>query len=400
MFRKFYFVPVLFIALFAMSSISTFAQGRVTGMVLIKKGDAEPVPFQGAKVDCYRIDIKQKCRSTKTNKRGEFLILGMPWTSKVVLAVSGEGVSPIVSPDITPSDKQIKLLVQEGNGEVFTEDRVREILKEVPAPTSGGGKISKEDKAAIEAREKEIADIKARNEKKEEKNKLRIQYLKEGEEAFKSKDWGLAIEKFGAGYDVDPTYLGSAPLFLNNKAIAIKQKTIQDFNAAVNSKDKPRIRKAQLAIVSDFADSLELVNKAANMLKNGKADESINAENIKKGILLSEETAKDTYVIMGKINVNLASYLSSEEDSARAVKIYKDSLTLLPKNPDVIAGIGLALFSSSGYTNKQEEKQEALNYMAYYMKEAPKGHSMRAAIKGLMDFLVGDEKMKPQALKK
>jgi tetratricopeptide (TPR) repeat protein len=385
MLRKIYFVPILFIGLFIIGSITVSAQATIGGTVTMKKADSEEkVPVAGAKVDCYRLDIKQGCRSAETNKKGEFLFLGIPYSAKVVLVVSGEGLNPVYFPNVPAGTEDVEIEVLKGNGEVLTEEAVREALEKA-VPVSG--ELTAEQKAELAKREAEIAKIEANNAKIEEKNKLRVQYLEEGNAAFNKKDWDLAITKFEDGYKIDPEYLGSAPVFLNNKAQALKQRTVDNYNEAVKSKDKNMINKARADSIKDFTEALVSANKSYLMNKNAKPAEIIDATKTKETVKLSEAIVKDIFRIMSIMNITLASNLTTEEDATTAVSLYQTSLKMLPDNPDVIAGLAMALYSSAEFKGNKEEKKASLDFWNQYKKVAPKDHSQQATADGMIEFL-------------
>src|SRR3712207_6539389 len=62
---------------------------------------------------------------------------------------------------------------------------------------------------------KKRADISAQNERVQNEDKLIAAAIKEGNAAFNSKNYDLAIAKFDEGFNINQTYLGSAPVFLN-----------------------------------------------------------------------------------------------------------------------------------------------------------------------------------------
>lgn len=393
MFRKNYFVPVLFIALFMLGAISISAQATVSGKVEMTKADGEKVPVAGAKVECYRLDISATCRSTETNKKGEFLFLGIPITSQVVLAVSGEGISPRISPNLKPGSEGVVIEVFEGDGKVLTEQEVREVIASVP--TSGTGELTKEQKEEQAKLEKERAEIEAKNEKARNRNSLWDKYTKEGTEANKNKQYDVAAKAFEEGYQVDPEYLGAAPVFLNLKGDALLNHGITKYNVAVKAGDKAGLNTAKAEVVKLFAEALIGVNKAYQMTKNAKPADIVSPENNKKNNKISIDVAKSIVSKMILMKLAFSSYIADEKEAETAVKLYKDTLVMIPNDPDILAGLGLSLYMAAEFLGDKSLRQESLNYYTEYMKVAPKDHSEQAAAAEFIELFT-NEKLKPQ----
>ncbi|NNE98537.1 MAG: hypothetical protein HKN25_05900 [Pyrinomonadaceae bacterium] len=394
MFRKNFFVTLLLTALFAVGGISVFGQATTEGTVFKKNAEGADVPVEGVKVDCYRVDVNQTCRSTTTDSKGRFTFIGLPVAAKVFLAVSGTGFAPQVVP-VVKLGQSVVVSLEDGDGSVPTEDEVRQAAR---AYATNKGELTEAQKKEIEELEKKRAEIAAKNEKAQRNNEQWQTFLKEGNDAFNAGDMDTAIEKFNAGYEVDKTFVGAAPVFLNNKATALRQRAVSVYNAAAKSKDRAQIDKAREAAAKDFGDALEAANESYRLSTNAKPTEITNQANHKKNIKNSEDSIKDVLRIMGQINLNLATYIGTEEDATRAVAAYKDTLKIIPNNPDVLSGLGLALFQSSAFKGIPAEKQESLNYLDHFMKIAPKDHKMRTAAADLIAYLTKEEKLKPQKI--
>lgn len=396
MFRRILFAPFACAVLFAAAAVSVSAQATIGGKVEMKKSETETVPVEGAKVDCYRVDIVQSCRSTTTNSRGEFLLLGVPYTGQVVLAVSGEGLAPRLSPIIKGGSEGVVIETVAGDGNVPTEEQVRAAV----AGMATTGELTEEQKKAQAEYEKKVKEITAKNEEAKNKNALYDKYSSEGDAAYKQQDFALAAEKYEEGYKVDPEYMGSAPVFLNKRADALLNKAIIAYNTAIKTGDKATIDKAKAEVARDMSDALTTVNKAYGMTTNAKPAEIISPDAHKKNIKASVDVAKSIVSTMVKMNVSLASYIADENDAENAVKIYKDTLVMLPGDPDVMAGLALSLYLSGEFLGNKEKKQESLNYWTEYTKVAPKDHSQQAAAAEFIDILTNIDKLKAQSVNK
>lgn len=395
MFRKDYLFIFLFITFVTIGSSEVFAQTitgssttdkpkTIGGIIEKKSSDGKKAPAEGVKIDCYRMDVKESCGSTVTDAKGEFS-LSVPEKSDVVLATSGTGLAASVVTSIR-MDTTNAIDVSEGDGAVPSEENVRYVAL---VAYKEGGKLSAEQKKELADLEERTAKAQANNEKIKEKNEARTRLVKEGSDAFNQGNFDLAIAKFEEGYQLDPEFIGSAPSFLNNKAQALKQRAVNKYNEAAKSKDAGRIRQEKESLVKDFTEALDSVTKAYSLVKNSEKSGGGNATTNKEVLKFSESIVRDALKVLSQLNLNLAS--NTEEETTKGVKISKDLLVMLPKDPDVLAILGLSLFASG-------EMQESLNYFAYYMEVAPKEHNRREAVGELVTYLTTDEKLKPQKI--
>src|ERR1051325_10087092 len=79
------------------------------------------------------------------------------------------------------------------------------------------------DETPTEEYRRKVDKTEEKNRQIEENNQKIAQALIDGRAAYNKKDYQSAIEKFDEGYNLDPNYWGTAPIFLNNKAIALTQ---------------------------------------------------------------------------------------------------------------------------------------------------------------------------------
>ena len=393
MFRKEYFSTFLFITIFLAGSVLTFAQNKtIGGRVELKKAEGAKTPVEGVQIDCYRVDIKQKCRSAKTDKKGEFTIIGIPIGASVFLAVSGPGIAPQVTPARLDNTNVVE--VKEGEGPALTEQQVREVAL---AYASQKGNLTAEQKKELEELEKKRAEIAANNEKIEKKNEAKQRLIKEGNAAFNKKDYDTAIVKFDEGYKVDTEFLGSAPVFLNNKAMALKERAVRVYNAA--AKSKTLNEEIRIKVAKDFNQSLDAAITSYSMLKGAKSAEIENATSHKANIKTAEDVVKDSFRIMNIIQLNLGTYISDEKDAEKVVSIYKTSWEILPKDNNVLVGLGLALYTASAFTGNVDQKQESIDYLAHFLKVAPKNHKMYTGASELVAVMKSEDKLKPRKVK-
>ena len=96
----------------------------------------------------------------------------------------------------------------------------------------------------------------------------------------------------------------------------------------------------------------------------------------------------------GKAQRILANYLMEAYDYTAAIVEYKKALKYAKNDPDIIARIGLALYS----TGEKANSQEALNYIDYFLKIAPPNHEMRSGMPEIIKDLTKNQKLKPQKI--
>jgi tetratricopeptide (TPR) repeat protein len=428
MLRNKLFTPLFLASLILTGAAAVFGQtAAVGGRVELKKADGTTVPVENATVDCYRSDAGLKCRSTQTNSRGEFTFLGIPFSGRVILAVSGPGISPVVYPGVKAGQEDIVIQVNEGEGPALTEEEVRK--QEALFLANPTGELTEDQKKAQEEYEKKVAEIKAKNEKIEKKNAIIERTLKEGNEAYNAGNYDLAIAKYEEGIEADPDFVGSAPTLLNNKGAAFKKRAVEVYNAAAKTKDQAQIATAKVKAAEDLASSLESYAKSWEVLKNAKQEDITDQNNYKAAKVSAADGGRDAVRIMvlikavdGKHNVaakelteayiggetdkkkqaeaqsNMAAYLFEGGDFAGSVVEYRKAYELSPKDPDVLAKYSLALYTVAEANQDAAMKQESLNVMEVYLSAAPKDHSLRADIAGLADYLKTTEKMKPQKM--
>ncbi|REJ77289.1 MAG: hypothetical protein DWQ47_12930 [Acidobacteria bacterium] len=426
MLRKGIFTSLFLFAFFVAAAIPALAQAQVSGRVELKKADGTTEPVAGASVDCYRTDSEIGCRSATTNDKGEFTFLGIPYNGTVALAVSGPGIAPIVYPGIKAGNDKVVVQVSEGDGSGIDEAEARRVAAAWAAnPT---GELTEEQRKAQEEYERKLREINEKNAKIEEKNALVERVLKEGNTAFQAKDYDTAIAKFHEGYEADPDFAGSAPLLLNNKGMALKQRAVIVYNEGAQSKDSAKLAAAKKAASEDLSLALESFSKALEVASQTGAAEIRTPELLKKDKFTSADGGRDAIRLMVLIkavdseraeaakNV-IGYYLEAEQDKGKkaeaqgalasfllegydyegAVAEFRKAYEMSSSDPEIVGKFGLALFTLSEVNQDAAMKQESLNYMDKYLSVAPQDHSLRDGIQGAVEALKA-EGMKPQKL--
>ena len=418
MFRKSYFTILLAAALFSGGGISAFAQaGMARGIVELKKAEGAGVPLADVVIDIYRTDILGKLPSAKTNKKGEFTILGFLPGARYALAVSAPNVRADVFPNIKAGDEKLTITVIEGDGKAFTEEQVRQLLTTTPKDVPPA-KMTEAQKKELAELEKKNAAISENNKKAENANAIVSKSLSEGAKAFSEKNYDLAISKFDEGINADPDFEGSAPVLLNNKSAALLNRAILKYNTAI--KGDPSGKAAALeSVKKDLSESVAASNKSLQILKTATNTDA----NVQKAYGLvkirSYQNAIDGYTKMFSMNIDstkgkealtaLEEYSALETDalkrnqwqliladgfrqagnSADAVIAYRKVIEVTPDNPDALAGLGLSLFSVGAGTVPENtaQMQEGLNFMQRFADIAPETHPLKASVKEVVEYL-------------
>jgi hypothetical protein len=81
-------------SLVVLASITTFAQtSQIEGRVFIEGADGQKVPLAGAQVDLFRTDMRGTW-DVKTDQRGSFIRIGLPYKGIYVVAFSHPYATP------------------------------------------------------------------------------------------------------------------------------------------------------------------------------------------------------------------------------------------------------------------------------------------------------------------
>ena len=426
MLSKKYFVFLTAVALFLTGSFAAFAQtAPVRGKVELKKADGTVVPVMNAVIDVYRMDAKGKLPSGKTDKKGSFAFAGLPLGQVFAMSISAPGIRADIFPNVKAGADGLTFTVSEGDGKILTEDEVRAAL-------AGSGTAntqqappqeSEEAKKAKAENEKQVAEVTAKNKKIEGATAIITAALKDGTTAFEAKNYDLAIAKFDEGFNADPDYAGTAPVLLNNKALALR---LRGFDAYKQS-TTDAANKASLMekAKNDFSASADASQKALDILKAAAPDAALQKSyDANKYNALANLTENYRLMILTKAdqtktkeaNIAFVEYIAAEPDAAKkskaqlqlgdimreagdsenAITAYRKVLETTPDSADAMAGLGLSLFNVGVSTDNKTQMQEGLNFMQKFADTAPATHPLKASVKDAVDYLKNEEKLTPQ----
>jgi len=418
----------------AFAAVSATAQvGELRGHVYMQQADGNKVPLADADIDVYRTDIKGDYH-TKTNKKGEFVFAGLPFTGEYTVTASHPTANPTFWPKFKVGRQILcELTVTPGNGKKLTLD---EIKAGAPATTpaggsSSGGGESAADKAKREEMMRKNAEIEAGNKKITEANAVVNRTFTAGNTALsaavaaaRAKNSAEAVQKyteaitqFDEGLAADP----AQPALLTNKAVALKGRGIEYYNSTVTGQTEDKTATLEKAR-TDFRAAADAGNKAVTMLKaQGTPTDPAELEKLTKNKYAAFVTYADAMrLFVTKVDGSQADagmnayrdYISVETDPVKkkqaqldaaqmlldsgaadkAYEEFKQLVTEQPDNPDANLGAGLSLFA----IQDKAKFQEAANYLQHYVDVAPDGHKYKADAQAILTELKNVEKVVPE----
>jgi tetratricopeptide (TPR) repeat protein len=423
MFRTLFSGAVIFLVTLFVLDAQVYSQtGQIRGTVMLMKTGGGKAPVADALVEAYNMEVESgEAISAKTNGKGEFGIV-VASGKKYALVVSGPGIAPTMSRNITAGMVGLDVAVVAGDGTHYAEPQVREALKKL---ANEKPMTEAEQRKAQEDYQKQVAKHNEEKAKAENTNKIVNAALKDGDTAFKAKDWSTAIAKFDEGINADPDFEGSAPVLLNYKGVALKSRAFEAYERG--SKADPATKAAELEKAkADFLASLEAYDRGLKILEAAKAADAAEQANLDKSKynLLANEVesyrlivrtkadptkAKDAAGVYDKYfaietdvakkqaaRLALADMLRESGESEPAIAAYRIVLETAPDNPDALAGIGLSLFNVGVSEDNKPKMQEGLNFMQKFADTAPDTHPLKASVKDAVDYLKTEQKLAPQ----
>jgi tetratricopeptide (TPR) repeat protein len=432
-----YFIGALAVAvLLAVASVPAFAQvGELRGSVFMQQADGQKVPLADARIDVYRTDIKGKYE-TKTNKRGEFVFAGLPFTGTYTVVASHATARANFVPGVKVGrGAPVEITVTPGDGKALTFEELEKMggTSTAPPAAAATGGNSAADKAKAEEMRKKNEEIENANKKITEANEVIGRTFKVGNEALgaanlasKANNPEQAIQKYSeavTSYDEGLAADPEQPAILTNKAVALKARGVERFNSAIRSKtlDDAGKTAALDAAKSDFKAAADASSKAVTMLKaqtapTDPAELDRFTKNKYAAILTNAEAMR---LFVSKVDATQADagltafkdYIAMETDPAKKSKAQLDAAQMLldagaadkalvefqavlaaqPDNPEANLGAGLALYAAQD----KAKYQEAANYLQHFVNVAPDSNPLKDDAKAILAELKSSEKVVP-----
>ncbi len=434
MFRKSYLYLFLAAAISLAAQINAYAQmGPVNGTVVLSTADGKTVPVANAVIDVYRTDVKGGFPSAKTNKSGEFNFAGMLFSAEYAFAVSAPNCAPIIFPNVKAGQEKLVITLYPGDGHKFTEAEARKGAADAPKGGEANSGISEDEKKAMAELDKKNAEIMAKNEKMKNADSIAAKSNSEGNVAVNAENYDLAIAKFNEGIEAVPDYVGSTPIMLNGKMIALKGKAYRIYKEGATSADAS-VKTAKYAEANKlYDDALAAFQQGLAVIKAAAPAANPADQKQREGSTLALYTiATEVHRLKASVdssktaeaNTVITEYIAMEPDAAKkinaqmalgdifrrtgdlekAVAAYRQVLVLKPDHADAMGSLGLSLFGqgASMMPEDKEMEQEGLNFMQKYIDLSPisptdsqQTKELKASIKESVDYLKA-QKMAPQ----
>ena len=367
---------------------------------------ADRSPIEGAAVDIYRTDIKGRYQ-TKTDRKGNFTY-PVPHQGTFTVIVSAPGYAAGYKPNVRITMKlpDLNFALDKGNGARPSIEEVERFM------ASGGGR---EDPAAAEARMKAEAEYaKAKAEKDQfDARKARFDA---GATAMEAQDYTTAITEFSAAIygleNADPAYYGELlGVGGRNLAETHYRVGVDLFNQSARENDKAKKDAAK----DHLTKGARAIAMAIKYTPNGEAIYAIQGKTLallvdKFGEADQAETGANAYLKASETELDAkkkVDFIVQAGDVYRygymtdkAVATYKMALASDPNNLSAYYGIGLACMGTSeGDDAKRKEIwQTAADYLKVFAEKAS-GDPRATEVKGLLDMLAKDFKIKPRPIK-
>lgn len=421
MFRKIgYSFLVAFAA--AIFTASAAAQvGQISGMIEFKAADGTVTPFEGATVEVFRTDNKSSGVSETTDKKGQFRFAGLTTSGTYVISISAPGASPQIYPAVKPPLENVKFVLEPGDGRKLTAEEVRTAAAQAADANTEEGKKAQ---AEFEAKKKEIE---AKNAKILKETEIIQASLKDGNTAFEAKNWDGAIAKYDEGINANPTFAGSAPVLMNNKGAALRERAVATYNQNVKNADVTAKVAAFAKVKEDLGNAADTYHKSWTLLQNASATD-ISDPKVKEAqtgvavrgavdsfrLMSQTEQVDETKIDAAKAMIPV--YIGMETDQAKkeqaklilgdlyrvvgdadnAITEYRKVIEASPENLDALAGLGLSLVNAGYINDNKDQLQEGANYLQKFASAAPNTHKYKDDALGLIESLKTEQKIAPQ----
>ena len=432
MYKSLWRGPFLILFLLTIPSMKAFAQvGEIGGQVFMRSANGQKVPLGDAQIDVFRVDMTTAKFTAKTDRTGVFLVVGLPFIGRYVVAASFPNAAPAWANCRVNNNVPIELVLTPGNGKRLTLDDIKS-AGAGPANTSNSSPESSADRGARDGIARKNAELEASNKKITQANEIITRAFKAGNDALtaanvasKSRDSDLAVRRFTeavAQYDeglaADPEQVA----LLTNKAVALKGRGVERFNTAVMAPDGASKSAAMQAAKDDLKAAADAATKAVGLIKvqpipTDAAELKIYNANKYAALVARAQSMRLFVPKGGEIHADEGAaayreYIAAESDPAARAKAHQEMaqmlldagqadaalvefraiLTTQPNSPEANLGAGMACYASAEKT----KFQQAANYLQRFVDTAPDTNPMKADVKAILAELKNTENITPQ----
>lgn len=407
------------------ASVAAPAQtGALRGSVKLIAADGSTTPVAGATVDVFRTDIAGEYH-TKSDKKGEWVFAGLPFTGEYVVSVSAPGAQPTAKSGVKAGrDVSVDIVLNSGDGKKLTKDEAIGVSKGGGVGTSNGG--GGESAAAKAKREEELKKYEAEKNRVTNINETLNRTFKAGQDALTAKNYDEAIKQFDEGLAADPEQV----VLYSRKSLALRLRGVDHYNTSIKGTDQTQKAADMENAKKDFQGAVDAANKGLE-LANKEApatDPQAQAGQASKKLEVLAFRAEAMRLLVktdpsqgGAALVAFQEYIAAETDAAKKARAEKDVAQIMfdtasdqagfekalaayqkileanPDDPDALLRSGQILFNIGALNNNDKAKyQEAANYLQRFIEKAPEGNPMKAEAKDLIDALKAQANVTPE----
>jgi tetratricopeptide (TPR) repeat protein len=411
---------VLLLVAFAASAQT----GALRGSVKLIAADGSTTPVTGATVDVYRVDITGEYH-TKSDKKGEWVFAGLPFTGEYVVSVSAPGASPTAKSGVKAGREiAVDIVLNSGDGKKLTKDEAIAVSKGGGGSTSNGG--GGESAAAKAKREEDLKKYEAEKARVTNINDVLNRTFKAGQDAINAKNYDEAVKQFDEGIAADPEQV----VLYSRKSLALRLRGVDRYNASIKGTDQTQKAADMDSAKKDFQGAADAASKGLEVASKEAAatDPAGQASQASKKLEILSYRAEAMRLLIKTDPSQGATaltayqeYIAAEPDAAKKAKAEKDVAQILfdtasdqagfekalaayqkileatPDDPDALLRSGQILFNIGALNNNDKAKyQEAANYLQRFVDKAPEGNPMKAEAKDLIDALKAQANVTPE----
>jgi len=429
MFRSYLIINLAIVVIAAGAVAATAQTGQLRGHVVMKNADGTTAPVAEAAIDVFRTDLTGNY-NTKTNKKGEFVFAGLPFVGTYIVTASHPTAAPNWIGNVKAGQEvDYEVALTPGDGKRLTYAEIKTAMAGAGGSSGSMGSSppkseSAEDKAKREEIMRKNAEITEKNKKIEEANSVVSRTFKSGNEALLAKNYDEAIKQYDEGLAADPEQAA----LLTNRALAMKARGVDRYNAAIQAKDDATKAAGLESAKSDFKGAAESTEKALAVIKadtasaadpaaqarynaNKLATLSTRAETMRLFVTKVDQsqadagyaayqeylTAETDAVKKGKAQHDAAQMLFDAGAFDKALEEYKKILAQNPDDTDALVKSGMLLFNIGAMNNNDKTKyQEAANYLQQFVDKAPDTDKLKDDAKAILEELKNQQNVKAE----